>query len=73
MRAFIAHFYCICNGVKHPDCLFVRAVRFVRVALASDGNIVHFWNGDDLRAAFRHIKFFVFFLEIKSHYVTSFL
>ena len=44
---------------------------FVRISFSSDCDIVHFGNLYNTRLVLWHIKFFVFFFVIKSHFVRS--
>ena len=67
MIFLFAHFNRKCNSIQKSDSLLVFSVCIIWIAASPYRYIVHFRNSYDRRCAFRHIKFFIFLLVVKSH------
>ena len=65
--AHLRHLDGVSDGVKDADRVLVCAVLFIRITLASNGNIVHRGNFNDLGLAFGQVEFLVFLFEIECH------
>lgn len=72
VRAFVAHFDRVGDAVEQADAGFVFAILGIGVATAADGEVVHLGKRDDTGRALGQVKFFVFFLVIKSHMILYF-
>ena len=67
MRTLIAHLDSVGNSVQQFNRALIFSTLFVGIPLAANCYVIHFRNSNDCRFVFRHIKFLVFFLIIKSH------
>ena len=65
--AHLRHLDGVSDGVKDADRVLVCAVLFIRIALASNGNIVHRGNFNDLGFALGQVEFLVFLFEVECH------
>ena len=67
MFRFIAHFQRICHRVQHLNRPLVGSPLLVGVALATDGNVVHLGDDNQLGRAGRQVELLVLLLKIKGH------